>query len=73
MRENEHDIQRRMLELEKSLGSILPQTTSSARIQEIVRDAEEAKTRESITKRNEAFDENPIYRSAKSSKARMFV
>ena len=73
MQENERGIEKRMAELEKTLGSILPQTTSSARIQEIVKDAEEANVRESIAQRNAAFDENPIYGgNAKSRKAKMF-
>ena len=74
MQENERDIEKRMAELERTLGSILPQTTSSARIQEIVKDAEEANVRESIAQRNAAFDENPIYGSkANSRKAKLFV
>ena len=74
MQENERDIEERIAELERNIGSILPQTTSSTRIQEIVKDAEEANVRESIAQRNAAFDENPIYGGkARSRKAKLFI
>ena len=59
---NEQDIQNRMRELEKSLGNILPQSSTSSRIEEIVQNAEKAQVQETTRTMSAAVDANPVYR-----------
>ena len=73
MHANEQDIQKRLLELERSLGSLLPPTTSSGRIEQIIREAEEQSVRSSTLEMNEAMDRNPVLEKPKKRKASMFV
>ena len=71
---NERDIQKRIEELEKTLGSVLPkESTSSARIEEIVRKAEEEHVKASILERNADIDRNPVYTATAKRKANLFV
>nr|VWO97729.1 Non-specific serine/threonine protein kinase (EC [Ganoderma boninense] len=55
---NERDIERRMIELEKSLGSLLPR---SSKIEEIVRTAEKEEVRETEQALRASVQENPVY------------
>ncbi len=66
MHANEQDIQKRMSELEKSLGSILP---PSRKIEEIVQRAEEKHIREDTAQIDATVKANPVYRK----KAKVFV
>ncbi|KAI0793599.1 hypothetical protein C8Q74DRAFT_1314667 [Fomes fomentarius] len=63
---NEQDIQKRMSELEKSLGSILP---PSRKIEEIVQRAKEKQTQETTDLLDATVKANPVYRK----KAKVFV
>ena len=64
MQANEHDIQKRMLELEKSLGTLLPQTPSAQRIEEIVREAGVEEVKESAAESSAPFTRNPCIGNA---------
>ena len=56
---NERDIEKRMIELEKSLGGLLPR---SSRIEEIVHTAEKKEVSETEQALSAAVKENPVYR-----------
>ena len=66
MHANEEDIQHRIEALEKSLGSILPQ---SRQIEEIVHRAEEEQVRQNTEQIESAMKENPVFRK----KAKVFI
>ena len=51
-----------MRELEKSLGNILPQSSTSSRIEEIVQNAEKTQVQETTKTMSAAVDANPVYR-----------
>ncbi|PIL29443.1 hypothetical protein GSI_08385 [Ganoderma sinense ZZ0214-1] len=69
--ENEQDIQNRIHELENSLGTILPQSSSNSRIEEIVHDVEQMQVQETTKAIAAAADANPVYgNSAEMSSAR---
>ena len=57
-----------MRELEKSLGNILPQSSASSRIEEIVQNAEKAQVQEITKTMSVAADANPVYRKKVSKK-----
>ena len=60
MHANELDIQKRMRELEKSLGGILP---PSPKIEEIVRRAEASQVKETTEEINTSVHQNPVLRA----------
>ena len=62
--ENEQDIQNRMRELEKSLGGILPQSSESSRIEEIVHDVEKIQVQETTKAITAAVESNSVYGNA---------
>ena len=66
MNANEKDIQKRMQELEKSLGNILP---PSSKIEEIVHKAEEKQVKETTERMEATLKANPVYRK----NAKVFV
>ena len=73
MKANEHDIQKRMLELEKSLGTLLPQTPSAQRIEEIVREAGVEEVKESAAESSAPFTRNTFYEDMRKRKSKLSV
>lgn len=67
MQANERDIQNRMKELERSLGSILPH---ASKVEEIVHRAEQEQIREMTEQIEFAANENPVF---EKRKAKAFV
>ena len=53
-----------MRDLEKSLGAILPQSSSASRIEEIVHDVEKMQVQETTSLIAAAADSNPVYANA---------